>query len=198
LRSHRYLLAWCVVALLVIVARPTGFSLQFLVGLGFPLLALGAFGLAAGPPRRTYVAAALLAVTAVTAVRFVSRPLPPWLTARDNMDVVAALRRHCREGDVLFAPPDLGLFAYGLTACRSVASHAIAPDHAARLEALHRFGPAPPAERAVMLDELRARFLVLVGDAGEAPVKVLGEDTPFRRVGVFGPRQKLALYERRP
>jgi hypothetical protein len=197
-RAWIHLLAWCGLALSVVLVRPTGFALQFLVGLGFPLLALGALGLSRYPPRLTYLTAGAFSVAALTAVGFVSKPRSLWLTGRESMDLVAALRPRCQKGDIVFAPPEVGIYAYGLTACRAVVSHHISPDHTTRVAELRRFGPASPAERSRILDALRVRWLVLPGDGGEVPARTLGEATPFRREAVFGAPTRLSLYRRRP
>jgi hypothetical protein len=197
-RAKAHLITWCGLALLVVLVRPTGFSLQFLVGLGFPLFALAALGLSRGPARVTFLTAAAFSVAALTAIGFVSRPRSLWLTGRATMDLVTALRPACREGDIVFAPPEVGIYAYGLTRCRAVVSHQISPDHRQRLARLQRFGAAPPPERARILDALRVTFLVLPGDGGEAPTAWLGAEPAFRREAVFGDPVRLSLYRRRP
>ncbi len=182
--------------LLPIVVRPVHFSLQFLVGIGFPLLALGAIGLARFPASVTFATGAAFSTTLVIAWRLVLAPNAHWLTARENMEIVAALEPQCRAGDIVMAPPAIGLLAYGLTACRAFVSHPIAPDYEARLEAIQKFSDGSPAERLAFLDRVHIRHLILPGDAGPTPVAWLGPDAPFQRVAVVGSPGRLSLYVR--
>ena len=196
-RARLHLGLWAGFAVLVIAVRPVGFSLQFLVGMGFPLLALGALGLRDFKPVVTLLAAAVFALTFAIALRFTLAAKPFWLTGRDNMAVVETLRARCQRGDVLFAPPDVGLFAYGLTACRSLVSHRISPGYDERLRELERFGTAPPAERRALLDAYQVRHLVLPGDAGPTAAVWLGPDAGWTQVSAFGTPARLSLYTRR-
>ena len=111
--------------------------------------------------------------------------------------MVEELRKSCREGDVLFAPPAVGLFAYGVTRCRAVVSHPIAPDYAQRMQELSRFGAESPPERAAHLDADRVTHLVVPGDAGLVPAVWLGEGTAFRREAMTRGAGVLSLYVRR-
>ena len=153
-RARVYLSLWAAFALLVIVVRPVGFSLQFLVGLGVPLLALGAVALGRFKPNILWLATFAFSLTFGVALNFMLTPRSFWLTRRDTMAVVETLRLTCRKGDILFAPPEVGLFAHGLTACRALVSHPISPDYderRARSGALRQSaaGGSPcPARRA--------------------------------------------------
>lgn len=204
-RLRVHLAVWAGFAVLVIAMeqtlsvfkiRPVGFSLQFLVGVGFPLLALGAVGLRRFGPPVTLLAAALFAMTLATALRFVLTPRSFWLTGRETMAVVETLRTTCRKGDVLFAPPDVGLFAYGLTACRSFLSHRISPDYDERVRQMERFSTATPAERQTLLDAYHVRHLVLPGDPGPTAEPWLGPDSSWTRVSSFGTPPRLSLFSR--
>ena len=195
-RAKLHLTLWAGFALLVILVRPVGFSLQFLVGMGFPLLALGALGLARFKPLITLLAATLFALTFALALRFMLTPRSFWLTGRDTMAVVETLRTTCGRGDVLFAPPDVGLFAYGITPCRSFLSHRISPGYDERLRELERFSKAQPAERRAVLDTYHVRYLVLPGDAGPEAAAWLGPAGGFKQVSVFGTPARLSLYTR--
>jgi hypothetical protein len=180
------LLLWALAGLVVIVLHPARFSLQILVGLGFALLALGSLALVRLRPGMAFAVTLAFASSLAAAVVHVSRPNPLWLTDRATLEVVQALRAACRPGDVVMAPPEIGLFAYGLTACRALVSHPIAPDHQDRLADLGRFGSGPPEERRRILDERHIRHLVLPGDAGPSPVEWLGPDSAFQRVAKVG------------
>lgn len=195
-RAHLHLALWAGFAVLVIATRPVGFSLQFLVGVGFPLLAMGAVGLRRFGPPVTLLAAALFAMTFAAAFRFVLTPRSFWLTGGETMALIETLRTTCRKGDVLFAPPDVGLFAHGLTACRSFVSHRISPDYDERLRQVERFSAALPAERRTLLDAHHVRHLVLPGDPGPAAEGWFGPDSGWTRVAAFGSPARISLYTR--
>jgi hypothetical protein len=194
-RALVHLALWVAFGLLVIVVQPVHFSLQFMVGIGFPLLALGAVWLARFRAHLTLATAVAFATTLVVALRFVLNPNALWFTPRENMEMVAALEKECRAGDIVMAPPTIGLLAYGLTACRALASHPIAPDYEARLEEMARFSALSPSERLAFLDLNHIRLLILPGDAGPSPVAWLGEGTAYRRRARVGQGlQSLSLY----
>jgi hypothetical protein len=195
-RALVYLAVWAAFGLVVIVARPVHFSLQFLVGIGFPLLALGAVGLARLPAPLTLATAAAFSTTLLVAFRFVLAPSPLWLTPRENMEIVAALKPECRAGDIVMAPLPIGLFAAGLTPCRAFLSHPIAPDYEARFEEFQRFLAGSPAARLAILERAHVSHLVLPGDPGPTPVAWLGPDSPFVQTTKIG--ASLSLYMRRP
>jgi len=196
-RARLHLVLWAGFAALVIAVRPVAFSLQFLVGVGFPLLALGALGLRRFAPAVTLVAAAVFAVTFATALRFMLTPRPFWLAGRETMALLETLRTTCGKGDILFAPGDVGLLAYGLTPCRPFLSHRISPNYDGRLRQMERLETAAPAERRTLLHTYRVRHLVLSGDAGPAAEAWLGADAGWTRVSSFGTPAKLSLYTRR-
>ena len=190
---------WAAIGLVIIVARPGAFGLQFLVGLGVPLLVLGAVGLARFDPKWTVVAAITFCTTAVVATRVVLADDPNWFVPRERLAAAMALREHCRPGDLVFAPPDIGLYALGLSSCHAVLAHPAAADYAERLaEARMFYGTsASPGARATTLDGLGVTHLVLPGNAGPEPVHWLGPDSGFRRVAGAGVGQALiTVYER--
>lgn len=197
-RARVHLAAWAAFGLLVVLLRPVNFSLQFLVGIGLPLLALGAFGLGVRAPRATLLVALLFSTSQLTMLGFVGRPGPLWFVRRGDMEFVRALRSTCRPGDVLFAPPSVGLLAYGLTSCRAFLSHEVDPGYREKFEELRRFSALGPGERTALLDSYRITHLLLPGDAGPRPTAWLGEDTGFRRNAVVtgGPVWSLYLRER--
>jgi hypothetical protein len=186
-RMRAQLVVWAGAALGVGLARPVGFSLQFLVGVGFPLLALGALGLARQRPRVTWLVSLAFASTLAVALGFVLGPRPLWFTPREHALVVDALRAECRPGDVVFAPEDIGLYAFGTTRCRAFVSHAIAPEYARRRAELEAFAQASRESRAALLDAASVTLLLLPHDAGPVPLAWLPEGTRFRRVAGLGP-----------
>jgi len=200
-RARRHLVAWAILGGLLVLARPVHFSLQFLVGIGVPVLALGALGLSRLRPGWTLIATAALGTTAIYAVFFfLLRPNPYYFVPAERLEAARALRPFCRPGDLALTPPDIGQYLAGLTACRAWVSHEIAPEHAERLALLNAFYTSmTPAERASVLDRLAIQEVLLPGDAGEVPGGWLGEATPFRRVAMVGPEgARLSLYARRP
>jgi len=200
-RARRHLVAWAILGGLLVLARPVHFSLQFLVGIGVPVLALGALGLSRLRPGWTLIATAALGTTAIYAVFFfLLRPNPYYFVPAERLEAARALRPFCRPGDLALTPPDIGQYLAGLTACRAWVSHEIAPEHAERLALLNAFYTSmTPAERASVLDRLGIQEVLLPGDAGEVPGGWLGEATPFRRVAMVGPeRARLSLYSRHP
>ena len=87
----------------------------------------------------------------------------------------------------MLGPPDVGLYAIGLTSCRAVLSHSVSPGFRERLESARGFyGAWDPERRRAWLDGLCVTHLMLPGDAGPAPVAWLGPDTPFRRLRSLG------------
>jgi hypothetical protein len=193
-----HLVAWAVLGLIVVLARPVHFSLQFLVGVGLPLLALGAFGLRRRGPLLMLAVALLFSTSLLAVLRFVTVPRSLWFAPRTTFEVLEALRPSCRPGDVVFAPPDIGLLAYGVTSCRAFISHAVDPDYSRKLALLGTFAALLPTERSSLLDAHRITHLILPGDAGERPRNWLGEDTPFRRVATVGAAPVWSLYRRGP
>jgi hypothetical protein len=196
--GHRLRLAlWAALALLVVLLRPASFSQQFVVGVGFPLLVLGASGLAPLPPRWTALAALCLSTSAVVATRIVLTDDPNWFVPRERLAAGLALRDLCRPGDRVLAPPDIGLYALGLSACSPFVSHPAAPDFGARLtEARAFYQGLPPAERAALLDRHGVTHFVLPGDAGPRPAAWLGPQTPFRAAARVGPPPGITIYAR--
>ncbi len=193
-----HLVGWIGAGVLILVFRPVGFSLQFLVGLGAPLLALGAIGLARFPPGLTLVAAGSFSTTALVALALVWSDNPRWYVPPERLQVATLLRATCRPGDRALTPPDIGLYVAGLTACRPYASHPAAPDHESRAETVRRFyAESTPTERESLLDRVCVTHLTLPGDAGEVPETWLGAGTPFRRAAVVGGEPRgIGLYVR--
>ncbi len=194
--GHRLRLAlWAALALLVVLMRPVSFSLQLLVGVGVPLLALAAVGLARLPRGALEGTVPLMATTAAVVTWLCVIPSPSRYVPEERWRVAAALREACRPGEIALAPEDIGLYVGGLSPCWPYVSHAAAPDHGTRAEAVRRFyGEATPEERAALLDGACVALVVL---PPHLPAGWLGAGTPYRaRLAVPGPRGGLAAYRR--
>lgn len=180
-RRARVLLGvWLTCAVLIGVLRPVTFSLQFMVGVGVPLLGLAALGLTRFPAWVTAASILLLGSSAATALRVWTAGEGPWFVPRARLESARALGAACHAGEVAMAPPDIGLYALAFAPCSPYVSHPVMQDaarHAA--EAVAFYGAAPPAARAAFLD---ARSIAAVLLPRDAPVEsALGRDTPFRR-----------------
>jgi hypothetical protein len=186
--AYRLRLAlWAALALLLVLLRPVPVSLQFIVGAGLPLLVLGAAGLSRFAPRWTALAALCLSTSTVVATRIVLAEDPNWFVPRERLAVALALRGPCRPGDRVLAPPDIGLYVHGLTACHAFVAHQAAPDYSERLAETRTFyAEASPAARADLVDQQQLTYVVLPGYAGPRPAAWLGEDTTFRAVAQTG------------
>ena len=197
--ARRHLLGWLIIGAVVSVLRPVHFSLQFLVGIGAPLLILASVGLARLRPVARWGALLVLGTTPLVTLATVLRPLPHWFTAEERLAAAYALRPLCAPGEMALVPPDIGLFAGGLSACKPWVSHPSHPDYAARVVATSAFyADQPAAERAALLDSGHIRHVVLPQDVGEVPESWLGASTPFRRSAVVGPKGRaIAIYSRR-
>ena len=182
-----YFVAWAAAGALILAVRPLSFSLQFLAGIGLPLLALGALGLARLPPAVTLAVAAAFSINAIVSLRLAFADNPYWFVPAPRLEIAAALRPHCRPGDLLLSPPDIGLYAGGLTACGAYVAHPAAAGFDARnAEVKDFYARDDPAARAALLDRHCLSHVVLPGGAGEVPRAWLGPDTPFRRVASAG------------
>jgi hypothetical protein len=193
--EHRLRLAlWAALALLVVLLRPFSFSLQLIVGIGVPLLVLGAVGLARLPRGALEAAVPLMASTAVVVVWMCTVPGTGSAPA-ESWRAAAALRAVCRPGETVLAPPEVGLYVGGLTACWPFVSHAAAPDHDARAEEVLRFyAQSTPEERANMLEGRCIAHVVL---PPHAPRGWLGPRAPYRpRLELPGPNGGIAVWSR--
>jgi hypothetical protein len=192
------LLLWIAVGFLVVVANPLHFSMQFLVGIGFPLLALVAFGLRRFPPAATLLVAIAFASTAFFAVRFTLSGNPYWFPPRENMAAAVAMRASCRPGDIALGPSEIGQLVGGLSACKAYVSHPIGPDFERREDEMRLFYAADTAAavRRRFLDEHCLTHLVLPGDAGVSPTAWLGGGADLRRFALVGEPARLSLYAR--
>jgi hypothetical protein len=185
--TELHLAAWAATVLFIVAARPVPFYLQFIVGVGLPILALAAAGLASRALAWSWVAAGAFCSTAVVALMLVGRANPRWHVPRERMDAALVLRPSCAPGDLALTPPDVGLYTAGLTACRVYVGHAAASGFAQRDEEARAFyGAAAPAWRTALLDRVGVTRLVLPGEAADPPEAWLGAGTPFRLIGRTG------------
>jgi hypothetical protein len=197
--ARAHLWAWAAIGAAVILAGRGDFSLQLLVGAGVPLLVLGASGLAHLPARWTALAALLLSTSSVVATRIVLAEDPNWFVPRERLATGLALRDLCRPGDRVLAPPDIGLYALGLSACHAFVSHPAAPDYGEHLVETRAFyDMMSPAARAALLDRHGITHFVLPGDAGPHAVAWLGPRTSFRAVARVGRAPGLITIYARP
>jgi hypothetical protein len=194
-RRHRlYLALWATLALLMVVVRPVSFALQFLAGVGVPLLTLAAIGLGRMRRRLLELAVPVFATTAVVVTWLQSSPNAYRDVPVDRWRVAAELRRVCRPGEVVLAPPDIGLYVGGLSACWPWVSHSASPEHETRDSATRRFYAATSGERRRFLDEACVSHVVVPGDW---PNSGLPPEAPYRlRLEVDGPGGGLAVYSR--
>jgi len=182
-----YLVGWAAAGALILALRPLSFSLQFLAGIGLPLLALGALGLARFPVAVTLAVAAAFSVSSLASLRIVLAENPYWFVPSERMEIARALRPRCRPGDVVLSPPDIGLYAGGLTACGAYAAHPATAGFEARAAEVRDFyARDDPAARAALLDRHCLTHVVLPGGGEDVPAVWLGPATPFRRVASAG------------
>jgi hypothetical protein len=199
--ARAHLSAWGLFAAAILVTRPTTYTLQFLVGVGIPLLGLGALALGRAGTRAIWLAAALSCSTFVVAMSIVTRPEPRWFVPAERLGIARALRAVCEPGDMLLAPADVGLYAAALTSCHSYVSHAAVPGFAERLAALEGFySPRTTAgDRAAFLSEQCVAHVVLPATLEDCPEALLGPGTAFcRTASAWSRRQALSVYSRRP
>jgi hypothetical protein len=196
--AELHLAAWATAAATLALARLVPFPLQFMVGMGMPLLLLAAIGLASRRARASWAAVAALSSTAVVASMLVWAPNPRWHVPWERLAAARLLRGACSPRDLALAPPDIGLYTAGLTACRVFVGHAAAQGYAERERQTRAFyGAADPAWRAGLLDRANVTRLMLPGDAGEVPSGWLGPATPFQRLGRVGEgAAAISVYER--
>jgi hypothetical protein len=164
LRTHLW--AWAAAGLALIVLRPVPYALQFLAGIGVPLLTLGAVGLARRRPRATMAALAVLSSTLMAAL---------WRTTGDDsrafvppplLEAARALRGVCRTGDVVLAPPEIGLLTLAFSSCVPFVSHPAMNGYEERLAETRAFyGEWDGERRAAFLARVCPTVLVEPGAA---------------------------------
>jgi len=184
---HLQLLLWMGFGLFVVLLHPVHYSLQFLMGIGVPLLMSAAIGLSRMGPRALWITIAALGTTPIVTLHLLLQPMPAWYPLRERVEVAYALRPVCRIGDLVLAPADVGLLIGTLTGCKAYVSHEIQPAFPARTVELQRFyGAQDPTERAALLDRHCIRVLVLPGDDDERASRWLPPETTFRRALAVG------------
>jgi hypothetical protein len=192
-RHRLYLALWAGLAILLVVLHPVSFSLQFLAGVGVPLLVLSAIGL--GRMRRGVLEAAvpLFAITALVVTWRLAGPHPSHVPA-SRWRVARALRAVCRPGELALAPPDIGLYLGGLSPCWPYVSHRASPEHDSRDAATRRFYSSSPVDRGRFLEEAGIAHVVVPRDW---PSGGLSPRAPYRRrLEIEGPDGGLAVYSR--
>ncbi len=197
-RARLQLWAWAAIGLVLLLGRPGGFSLQLVVGLGVPLLLLGAAALGEFDRKVVVLAALALSTSAVVETRILLAEDPNWFVPAERLATARALRDVCHPGDRLLAPPDVSLFAIGLSSCDAYVAHPAARDFAEHLARTRAFyGEMTPAARTAFLAAEGLTQLVLPGWAGPAPAAWLGPGTEFRSARVIGTgRPLLSIYSR--
>jgi hypothetical protein len=197
-RARLQLWAWAATGLLLLATRPGGFSLQLAVGLGVPLLLLAGAALSELDGKAAVLVTLLFATSAAVETRILIADDPNWFVPAERLATARALRQVCRTGDRLLAPPDVSLYAIGLSACDAYVAHRAASDFVEHFARAHSFYAAmTPAERRSFLASEGLTQLVLPGWAGPEPVAWLGAGSAFRSARVIGaPRPQLSIYSR--
>lgn len=194
--AEAHLLAWVLVGVFLLLARPVGFYFQALVGIGLPLLALASIGLSRFRPAVLLGAAALMCTTSLAALHLFLDDRGNWYTLSERRDAAVALRGACRQGDLALAPPDIGLLALAYSPCRPWISDRLRPPE--REEEMVRFYEMlSPAERSDWLDRRAIEAVVLPGGGADPATQWLGAGTSFRLVALVGhPPRRLAIVSR--
>jgi hypothetical protein len=191
----RQLTAWLAIGAVLVVTHPVNFTLQFVVGIGVPLLGLAALGLAHWRPAATWLVAALLSTAAVYALHITLAPAAPWYVPAERIEAARALRAACRPGDIVVAPPDIGLYAGGYSSCTAYVSHAAAvgfDERAADLRAFYQAGD--PGRGAAFLDRVCAAHVVV---PAATPIDAFVGPSSFQPSVVAGPPGRaIAVYSR--
>jgi hypothetical protein len=200
LRLRLRLWTWWGLGFLLLVLRPVHFSLQFAVGLGLPLLLLGALTLPRLRPSLRFVLPLAMSTTAAVALLIVLRGDPHWFPPASRIEAALALRASCRPDAVVMSPEDIGLYTIAFTSCRALVSHPWAPRFEERRAAAAAFyGQTSGAQRLSLLERWKVTHLVLPGDPGPSPDAWLGSGSGFRQLALVGrPPATISLYVRAP
>ncbi|MBN2372114.1 MAG: hypothetical protein JXO72_16685 [Vicinamibacteria bacterium] len=194
------LVIWAASVTAVLIVWPVHFSLQFSVGVGVPLLIVGALGLARYRPCVTLVVNLALSVTGAAALTFVLSRNSSWFVPRERMDIAWRMRELCRPGELVLAPPDIGLYVSGLSACKAFVSHAAVPNFLERMHiARWFFTNADHESRSRFLDATGISYVTLSAADGSAAQELLGEGTPFHEVAAVGQgSRRIGIFARLP
>jgi hypothetical protein len=197
-RQRRHLLAWVLVAGLLVATRPVSFAGQFAAGLGVPILLLGSLALGRFGRGLQAVLVLTFSTTALALTSYTWTSKPVWHVPAERLAVARALRPYCRTDDRALAPPDIGLYLNALSACRAYVSHEVSPGFDERItETLAFYQTWDPGERRRFLDRTGIRFVLLPGNAGPAAEAWLGVQAPFTaRAWAATPAGMFTIYER--
>lgn len=189
--------AWGAIGIGLTVFHPLDITLQFLAGIGIPLIGFAALGAARWAPRITALAAVLFSTTSVVAMQIVMTDNPRWMVPAERLEAALAARSTCRPGDVMMAPPDIGVYVLAHTPCRPFISHFAAKGFEERDAAARRFyTESSPESRRTLLDAWCVTQVLLPGDPGESPAPWLGPGTTFRRTAQMAGARPMAVYAR--
>jgi len=197
-----YLALWAITAAAVVFIHPVSFSLQIGVGMGVPLLVLGAVGLAR-MPRGVLETMTLLLSGSLLVLLSAFWLAPPGLYVPETSRRLAAGQLHdaCRPGQRLLAPRDLGLLAEVYTSCSLYLPYSLVPEYAERQRDLDGFyGDWSSARRSDLLERACIDHVVLPRSGDETVAALLGPDAPFLwrgSVSGTGPALQVASRSRR-
>lgn len=166
---------------LVVLALPLGFGVQFLNSLGALLLLLAATAL---PARALPIAVLALCPTSLWFFSLLSSTRPDGWPGPETRAALAYLERSCTPGDRLLAPDELSAYAAGLTPCRVVSGHWVLTPEAPRrwAEVAAFYAPqADPVARAAALEAWRPSLVLAPPGAGGPPS---GHDLAWRQGGL--------------
>ena len=195
-------LSWAILAILAatVLAIPLPYLPQCAVDIGVPLFALASFGLARWPPRVLMLTAALFSTTSFISMKLVMEDNPIWYAPKALIEVAKALRPVCRPGEIVMAPPEIGMYANAFSSCRAFITHTVAPDSQVRQDEMTRFYlEAGPDERRALLDRRCVAHLVLPGGSEQPIGAPLGPETDFRKTASIGSGTSgFVVYSRKP
>ncbi len=148
------LLSWAfiVIAGVPLLAGLFSFMSQSAVNVGVPLLAVGALGLSRRSPRALLLVAVAFCSTGLVAFKVLLEDNPSWFVPRERIEVAKALHPLCRPGEIVMAPPVIGMYANAYSSCRAFITHIIGPDSPIRQEEMMGFylDGGPEARRALL------------------------------------------------
>jgi len=197
-RVRSVLSVWVACCAAIACFRPTSFALQFLAGVGLPILAFAALGLSRLRPAATLATGVLLSGSALVSLQLVLGSHPLWHVPAERLRTGESFRKVCREGDLALTPADVGLYVSAFSSCTAYLSYEMAPDYQQRVAYVAHFYEGSPAERIAVLDRLCIKHFAVPGDAGETPTSFLGASSTFRRFDILGapPLHVMSLYSR--
>jgi hypothetical protein len=179
--ARRYLALWAITAAAIVFWHPVSFALQFGVGIGVPLLGLGAVGLAHMRRGVLEGVTVLLSGSLLVLMRFFWLapssfyvPETTWRLATHE------LRTLCRPGQRLLAPQDVGLLAQASTSCSLYLPYSLSPEFVdAKSQFDGFYGAWSPAQRAELLERACVDHVVLPVAGGDVAPVPLAPDAPY-------------------